>query len=147
MRRGCAGGRIGQGDVGLFAVLGLVAGPELLPPVLGLSAVFCLAACIAYGLARGKRPAFRSAIPAALPCMAALAPVFAWRVMSGIGPEAVPPNVGSAAAAALSGLAFLSVGLLAGALPMAVRRRDTARVAQLRARDGRIHQPHHRKET
>ena len=120
-------GAIGRGDIGLFAAVGLIAGPDLLPPVLCLAAAFGLVTAVAYGLARGKSPGRLPAhmFPAALPFMAALAPAFAWRTVSGAasgpGPGAVPPPFPAAAVASAGALALAS-GLLAGALPMAVRR-------------------------
>ncbi len=73
-------GRIGQGDIGLLAAMGLLAGPDLLPLVLGLFVIFVLLTSAAWSRARGKR-LFGSMIPAALPAMAALAPVFLWRIL------------------------------------------------------------------
>ncbi len=73
-------GRIGQGDIGLLAVMGLIAGPDLLPLVLAVFVIFVLLTSAAWSRARGKR-LFRSMIPAALPAMAALAPVFLWRIL------------------------------------------------------------------
>ncbi len=118
-------GRGGQGDVALFAVAGVVAGPEFLPPVLGLATVFCLAATVAYGLARGKRwrRVLRHMVPAAPPVMAALAPFFAWRIASALWPGLVPEGAWAAYALALAGAVALAAALIAGALPMAVRRR------------------------
>lgn len=133
-------GRIGQGDIGLFAVLGLLAGPDRILHVMGLVVAFCLAACGTYGLARGKR-LFRSAIPAALPFMAALAPVFAWRIASASLPDAVPAGAWSAVAVALAGAVVLAAGLIAGALPMAVRRREATRITDSRGHGGRTTQP------
>ncbi len=78
-------GRIGQGDIGLLAVMGLLAGPHFLPLVLGLFLIFALLTSAAWSRARGKR-LFRSMIPAALPAMAALAPVFLWRIATGVWP-------------------------------------------------------------
>ena len=146
--RSCPG-RIGQGDVGLFAVIGLVAGPKLLAPVLGLATAFCLAACLAYGQARGKRlgRSLRHMVPAAPPFMAALGPFFAWRIAGGLWPGTVPQVADGAATIALAGTGLLSAGLIAGALPMAVRRRAAAKAAALRGHGGRIHQSQHRKET
>ena len=132
--RSCPG-RIGQGDVGLFAVIGLVAGPKLLAPVLGLATAFCLAACVAYGKARGKRLAriLRHMVPAAPPFMAALGPFFAWRVASGIWPGAVPPLADGAVFVLLAGAVALAAVLLAGALPMAIRRRAASRPCRPRS--------------
>ena len=142
-------GRIGQGDIGLLAVVGLVAGPKLLAAVLGLATAFCLAACVAYGKARGKRPGriLRHMVPAAPPFLAALGPFFGWRVASGIWPGAVPPLADGAVVVALAGTVALGAGLLAGALPMAMRRRAATGASQHRCHDGRIHQPHDGKET
>ncbi|MYH50281.1 MAG: hypothetical protein F4151_12325 [Gammaproteobacteria bacterium] len=141
-------GGIGQGDVALFALAGLVAGADLLAPVMGLLVGFSAVAAVAYGLARGKGGrALLHPVPAALPLMAALAPVFAWRVAHAVSPGAVPATADMAAFVALSGLALLSAGLVAGALPMAVRRRAAASAAQRRGHDGRIHQPEDGKET
>lgn len=119
-------GGLGQGDVALFAMAGVVAGPELLPPVLGLAVAFCLASCAAYGLARGKRPGriFRHMVPAAPPVLAALGPFFAWRIASALWP--VPEGWWTTAVPALAGAVALVAALLAGALPMAVRRRAAA---------------------
>ncbi len=140
-------GGIGRGDIMLFAVVGLVAGPVLLTPVLCLAVAFYLASCAAYGLARGKRPLrlFRHMVPAALPFMAALAPVFAWRVASGIRPDLVAPAEHWAVAIALAGTLALSGGLLAAALPMAVRRRAMAGSSGDLRRP--THQPNQREET
>ena len=142
-------GRIGQGDVGLLAVTGLVAGPKLLAPVLGLATAFCLAACVAYGKARGKRLGriFRHMFPAAPPFMAAVAPFFGWRVAAGIWPDAVPALADGAVLVLLAGSLALTAGLLAGALPMALRRRAAVRGKDHRGVGGRIHQPEHGKET
>ena len=117
-------GRIGQGDITLFAVLGLVAGPELLPFVLGLGVTFCVAASVAYGLARGKRwnRCIRHMVPAAPPIMAALGPFFAWRVASALRPDLAPEGAWAAAALALAGTLIMAAALVAGALPIAVRR-------------------------
>ena len=133
-------GRIGQGDVVLFAVVGLVAGPQFLAPVLVIGAAFCLASCVAYGLARGKRPmrSFRHMVPAAPPLMAALAPVFAWRIAAAIWPDLVLETAMAAAFMAIAGPAALAAALVAGALPMAVRRR--AIPATPRGPGGRINQ-------
>ena len=79
-------GRIGQGDVGLLGSLGVVGGPELLPILLLLFAVFAVLTSAAYSLARGKR-LFRSMIPAALPAMGAAVPVFAARIGSSLWPD------------------------------------------------------------
>ena len=142
-------GRIGQGDVDLLAVTGLVAGPKLLAPVLGLAAAFCLAACVAYGKARGKQlgRVFRHMVPAAPPFMAAAGPFFAWRVADGIWPGAAPPLADGAVVVLLAGTVALAAGLLAGALPMALRRRTAARGTDPRGRGSRIHQPEHGKDT
>lgn len=142
-------GRIGQGDIGLLAVTGLVAGPKLLAPVLGLATAFCLAFCVAYGRARGKKlgRVFRHMVPAAPPFMAATGPIFAWRVAGGIWPGAVPPLADGAVFVLLAGTLALAAGLLAGALPMALRRRAAARGTDPRGVDRRIHQPEHGKET
>ena len=139
-------GRIGQGDVALCAVLVLVAGPAHAPFVMALVIAFLLAAFVAYGMARGKGP-FGSGIPFALPAMAALGPVFAWRVTSGIWPGSVPHGHEGAVLIALAGTMLVTCGLLAGALPMALRRRAAARAAAPRGRDGRVHEPVQRKET
>ena len=141
-------GRIGQGDIGLLAVTDLVAGPKLLAPVLGLATAFCLAACVAYGKARGKRLGriFRHMVPAAPPFMAAAGPIFAWRVAAGIWPGALPEPTDGAVVVLLAGTLALAAGLLAGALPMALRRRAAARGADPRGLDGRIHQTEHGKE-
>lgn len=118
-------GAIGQGDVVLFAVVGLVAGPRFLAPVLVIGAAFCLASCVAYGLARGKRPkrVFRHMVPAGPPLMAALAPVFAWRIAAAIWPDLILEEALPVAFLAIAGPAALAAALVAGALPMAVRRR------------------------
>ena len=118
-------GRIGQGDVVLFAVVGLVAGPQLLAPVLVVGAAFCLASCVAYGLARGKRPQriFGHMVPAGPPLMAALGPVFAWRIAVAIWPDLVLEEALAVIFLAIAGPAALVAALVAGALPMAVRRR------------------------
>lgn len=139
-------GGIGQGDVGLLALVGLVAGPDRLLPVMCLGLAFFLIAAVAYGRARGRR-FLRHMVPGALPFMAALAPVFAGRIASGVRPGAVPSAADGAILVALAGFAFLSTGLLAGALPMAVRRRGAARSGRSRGHDGRIHQPKQRKES
>ena len=117
-------GGIGQGDVTLFAVVGLVAGPQFLAPVLVIGAAFCLASCVAYGLARGKRPGriLRHLFPAGAPLMAALGPVFAWRVAVAVRPDLVPEGALAVPALALAGSVALAAALVAGALPMAVRR-------------------------
>jgi len=123
-------GAVGRGDIGLFAAVGLAAGPDLLPPVLCLAVAFSLVTAVAYGLARGKsrRRLAAHMFPAALPCMAALAPALAWRTVSGVTPLAAGPA--GAATVALAGSLALACGLLAGALPMAVRRQGrAARVA------------------
>ena len=116
---------LGQGDVTLFALVGALSGPQLLVPVLVIGTVFCLATCIAYGLARGKRPSriFRHMVPAGPSLMAALGPVFAWRLAEAASPDPVP--AGAATALAVAGLLALAAALVAGALPMAVRRRAT----------------------
>ena len=118
-------GRIGQGDVTLFAVVGLLTGPQFLAPVLVIGASFLLASCVAYGLARGKRPGrmHRHLVPAGPPLMAALGPVFAWRIVAAARPDLVPDGDLLAAALAFPGVAALAAALVAGALPMAVRRR------------------------
>lgn len=139
-------GRIGLGDVALCAVLGLVAGPNHAPFVMALVIAFLIAALAAYGLARGKG-LFGSGVPYALPAMAALSPAFAWRVASDIWPGSVPQGDEGSVLIALAGTVLLACGLLAGALPMALRRRAAARAAQPRGRDSRIHQPRHGKET
>ena len=133
-------GRIGQGDVVLFAVVGLVAGPQLLAPVLVIGAAFCLASVVAYGVARGKRPQriCRHMVPAAPPLMAALAPVFAWRVAVAIWPDLVPEGPMTATVLVFAGFVALAAALIAGALPMAVRRR--AMPATSRGPGGRINQ-------
>lgn len=119
-------GGIGQGDVMLLAVVGLVAGPRFLAPVLVIGAGFCLASCVAYGLARGKRPGriLRHMVPAGPPLMAALAPVFAWRIAAAIRPDLVLEEALAAVFLALAGSAALAAALVAGALPMAIRRRE-----------------------
>ena len=139
-------GRMGQGDVALCALLGLVAGPDHAPFVVPLVIAFLIAAFVAYGLARGKGP-FGSGIPFALPAMAALGPFFAWRVAGGIWPGANPAVEDGAVFVLLAGTMALAVGLLAGALPMALRRRAAARGTDPRGPDGRVHQPEHGKET
>lgn len=133
-------GGIGQGDVTLLAVVGLVAGPQFLWPVLLIGAAFCLASCVAYGLARGKRPGriFRHLVPAGPPLMAALAPVFAWRVAAAIWPDLVLEAALAAVWLAVAGPVALAAALVAGALPMAVRRR--AMPATSRGPGGRINQ-------
>lgn len=138
-------GRVGQGDVWLFAVLGLVAGPDHAPFVMALVIAFALAAHVAYGLARGRGP-LGSGIPAALPAMAALGPAFTWRVASGIWPGSVPQGHEGFVLVALAGAMLLACGLLAGPLPMALRRRAADRTARPAARRSRIHQPVQRKE-
>lgn len=133
-------GGIGQGDVTLFAVVGLVAGPQFLAPVLVIGAGFCLACCVAYGLARGKRPGriLRHLVPAAPPLMAALGPVFAWRIAVAIRPDLVLEEALAVVFVTLAGLAALTAALVAGALPMAIRRR--AIPATPRGPGGRINQ-------
>ncbi len=133
-------GGIGQGDVTLLAVVGLVAGPQFLAHVLVVGAAFCLASCVAYGLARGKRPVriFRHMVPAAPPLMAALGPVFAWRIAVAIWPDLNLETAMAAAFMAIAGPAALAAALVAGALPMAVRRR--AIPATPRGPGGRINQ-------
>ena len=118
-------GRIGQGDVTLFFVAGLLTGPLFLAPVLVIGASFLLASCVAYGLARGKRPGriHRHLVPAGPPLLAALGPVFAWRIMAAIRPDLVPDGDLLAAALAFPGMTALAAALVAGALPMAARRR------------------------
>ena len=118
-------GGIGQGDVTLFAVVGLVAGPQFLAPVLVIGAGFCLASSVAYGLARGKRPGriLRHLVPAGPPLLAALGPVFAWRIAAAIWPDLVLEDALAVAFLAITGPMALAVALVAGALPMAVRRR------------------------
>ncbi|MYG26978.1 MAG: hypothetical protein F4213_13305 [Boseongicola sp. SB0677_bin_26] len=138
-------GGMGRGDVVLLALVGLIAGPDRLLPVMCLGLAFCLMATVAYGRARGKR-FLGHMVPGALPFMAALGPVFAWRIASGLRPEAVPPGTDCAVFVGLAGIAFLSAGLLAGALPMAARRSAAARADRSRGHDGRIHQPQHREE-
>ena len=125
-------GGIGQGDVMLLAVVGLVAGPQFLAPVLIMGAAFCLASCVAYGLARGKRPGrvHRHLVPAGPPLMAALGPVFAWRIVAAIRPDLVPDGDLLAAALAFPGVTALAAALVAGALPMAVRRLAASRIHQ-----------------
>lgn len=133
-------GRIGRGDIGLLAVTGLLAGPRLLVPVLVMGTAFCLASCVAYGLARGKRPGriFRHLVPAAPPLMAALGPVFAWRIAAAVRPDFVLEEVLAAVFLALAGSSALAAALIAGALPMAVRRR--AMSVTPRGPGGRINQ-------
>ena len=118
-------GGIGRGDVTLLAVVGLVAGPQLLARVLVVGAAFCLASCVAYGVARGKRPQriFGHMVPAGPPLMAALAPVFAWRIAAAIWPDLVPEGLMTATVLVFTGFVALAAALIAGALPMAVRRR------------------------
>ena len=117
-------GRIGQGDVGLLALAGLLAGPRLLAPVAAVGASFVLVSCVAYGLARGKRPGriHRHLVPAGPPLMAALGPVFAWRIAAAASPDLAPERPLAAVALAFTGLAALAAALAAGALPMARRR-------------------------
>ncbi len=137
-------GGIGQGDVTLLAIVGLVAGPRFLAPVLVIGAAFCLASCVAYGLARGKRPGqiHRHLVPAAPPLMAALGPVFAWRAAVAIRPDLVLETAMAAAFMAIAGPAALAAALVAGALPMAVRRR-----AALATPSGSRSRINHGKET
>ena len=118
-------GRIGQGDVTLFFVVGLVAGLQFLAPVLVMGTAFCLASCVAYGVARGKRPVriFRHMVPAGPPLMAALAPVFALRVAAAIWPEPIQEAALDEVWLAIAGPVALAAALVAGAWPMAVRRR------------------------
>lgn len=125
-------GRIGQGDVTLFAVVGLFAGPQFLAPVLLIGASFLLASCVAYGLARGKRPLriHRHLVPAGPPLMAALGPVFAWRIAVAVRPDLVPDGDILVAAVAFPGVAALAAALVAGALPMALRRLAESRIHQ-----------------
>ena len=125
-------GRIGRGDVGLLAATGLLAGPQFLAPVLVTGASFLLASCVAYGLARGKRPRrlFRHMVPWAPPFMAALGPVFAWRIVAAVRPDLVPDGTLLAAALAFPGVAVLAGMLAAGALPMARRRLAESRIHQ-----------------
>ena len=78
--------RMGQGDIGLLGCLGVVGGPEFLPVLLLLFVVLAALTSAAYSLARGK-PLFRSMFPAALPAMAAAAPVFTVRVGGGLWPD------------------------------------------------------------
>lgn len=139
-------GRIGQGDIALCAVLGLVAGPEHAPFVMVLVIAFLPGAFVAYGLGRG-RGAFGSGIPFALPAMAALGPAFAWRVASGIWPGAVPQGHEGFVLIALAGTVLLACGLAAGALPMTLRRRAAARIPEPDGVRSRIHQPVQRGET
>ena len=133
-------GGIGQGDVTLLAVVGLVAGPKFLAPVLAIGAAFCLASCVAYGLARGKRPGriLRHLVPAGPPLMAALGPVFAWRIAVAIRPDLVLEEALAVVFLAFAGSSGLAAALIAGALPMAVRRR--AMPATSRDPGGRINQ-------
>ena len=118
-------GGIGQGDVTLYAVVGLVAGPQMLAPVLVIGAAFWLASCVTYGMARGKRPGriLRHMVPAGPPLMAALGPVFAWRVATAVRPDLVPEGPMTATVLVFAGFVALAAALIAGALPMAVRRR------------------------
>lgn len=133
-------GGFGQGDITLLAVVGLVAGPQFLAPVLAIGAGFCLAACVAYGLARGKRPGriLRHMVPAAPPLLAAVGPVFAWRVAAAIWPDPVLEAALAAVWLAVAGPVALAAALVAGALPMAVRRR--AMPATSRGPGGRINE-------
>ena len=141
---------VGEGDIGLCAVFGACAGPEHVMIAYVLSGACVTVAAITYAAARGKRllDAFhRHPVPAALSMMAALGPVFAWRIATGIWPETVPPVTDGAAFIALASAAVLSAGLIAGALPMAVRRRAAAKAVALRGHDGRIQQSKRGKET
>lgn len=140
---------MGAGDIGVFAFVGIVAGPERLPLVAVLVSAFIVVTTVVYGLARGKRGhrVFRHLVPAALPLAAVLGPVFALRIAAGIWPETIPPVADGAAFVALAGAGLLSAGLVAGALPMAVRRRAGARVTQRCGPDGRIDHPQDGKET
>lgn len=139
-------GWVGQSDIGLLAMLGLLSGPRLLLPVIGLSVAFFPVAFFAYGLARGKRRGriFRHMIPLAPPYVAALAPAFAWRIASAVRPDLVPAGTRSALAVSLAGVLALAGMLLAGALPMAARRRAMA--AGSRACPDRTRQPNHQEE-
>ena len=141
-------GWCGKADAGLFALVGVLSGMEGLLLALTLAMAFCVVTCIAYGLARGKgRRLHRHMFPWGPSCMAALGPMFACRVGTGIRPETVPPVTDGVVFIALAGTGFLSAGLIAGALPMAVRRRAAASAAALNGHGGRIHQSQHRKET
>ncbi len=108
-------GRIGQGDVWLFAAMGAIAGTGLLPLLLALFAVFAVAAAAAYSWMRGRRM-FRSMVPAALPGMAAAAIVLALRVGEPLV-RGVPRDAGTA----LAGPNAVSVLLLLTAWTVAAR--------------------------
>lgn len=112
-------GRIGGGDVWLFAAMAAAAGIDLMAPMLALFAAFAAAAGAAYSLARGKR-LFRSMVPAALPGMAAAGLALVWRA-------AVPQASGNPAA----GTEAAALLLLAAAAVMAggavLRGKGTAR--------------------
>ena len=149
MRRTVPRGQ-GAGDIGLFAVIGVCAGSEHLPLVAAVGSVFATATGMAYGLARGKRFRhffLRHLVPWALPFMAVVAPMFALRVAGGIWPETIPQVADGVVVIALAGTALLSAGLVAGPLPMAVRRRAAVKAAAPRGHDGRIQQSKRGKET
>ncbi|MBF9051921.1 hypothetical protein GTA62_18555 [Roseobacter sp. HKCCD9010] len=77
---------ISLGDIGLFALLGVIGGPLFTPLLLALFVFFGALISVSYSVARGKR-AFRSTYPAAVPAMAAAIPVFIGRVGVGLWPE------------------------------------------------------------
>ena len=62
-------------------------------------------------------------VPAAPPLMAAVGPVFAWRVATAVRPDLVPEGPVTATVLVFAGVVALAAALIAGALPMAVRRR------------------------
>ena len=108
-----ARGRIGRGDIGLLAAVGLVAGPSDLP--LAMACVAGLTALTAGLLARARgKPPFRSAVPLALPAMAALAPLFVLRVYGGIL-DAPLPAATLVPTATATAVALTCAGLLASA--------------------------------
>ena len=78
VKRSC----LGRGDIVLVGTMGAVAGTAFVPHVMTLFLVLTAATSAVYSRRRDK-PLFKSAFPAALPGMAALAPVFAWRHMAG----------------------------------------------------------------
>ena len=79
-------GRIGQGDIGVMALLGLIGGPDFLLLLLWFFVLSALLTSAGYSWSRGKR-LFRSMFPVALPAMAAAAPVFCCRLAVGLWPE------------------------------------------------------------
>lgn len=103
--------RLGRGDIVLLGAMGAAAGTALMPVLMVLFLLFCVVTAAAYSLHRGKR-LFRSAFPAALPGMAALAPVLSWRHASSL--LALPPATTAVTVLfVLAVIALVGIALLA----------------------------------